>query len=102
MATSSNNSAQAGAVGLLGSQPANNEEEKAEIDKARKNQSAWVIGSAVLRLTKYCAPRCLEYERVQVSSAEKLCLESCVKSFHNVNEATMVFFRDFESDQQKK
>ena len=37
MATSSNNSAQAGAVGLLGSQPADNEEEKSQIDKARKN-----------------------------------------------------------------
>ena len=44
----------------------------------------------------------MEYERVQVSQDEKACLTNCVKNLHNVNEATMHFFRDFESDQKEK
>ena len=55
-----------------------------------------------MRLTKMCAPKCLDYERVQVSNEEKVCLEQCVKSLHNVNEATLRFFRDFESDMSVK
>ena len=72
------------------------------MEKARKNHSSWVIGAAVLRLTKMCAPKCLDYERVQVSHEEKECLEQCVKGLHNVNEATLRFFRDFESDMSVK
>ena len=34
------------------------------MDKARTNHSAWIVGSAVLRLTKMCAPKCMDYERV--------------------------------------
>ena len=33
---------------------------------------------------------------------EKQCLEKCVKTLHNVNEATLRFFRDFESDMAVK
>ena len=102
MATPSVTSAQSGAVGPLQSRPGNFEEEEAEIAKAKKNQSAWVLGSAVLRITKFCAPKCLDFERVQVSKEEKACLDNCVRSFHNVNESAMLFFRDFEADQKKK
>lgn len=61
-----------------------------------------MLGSAVLRLTKLCAPKCLDYQQVQVAHEEKLCLDNCVKNLHNVNEATMHFFKDFESDQKLK
>ena len=44
----------------------------------------------------------MDYERVQISNAEKLCLDNCVKDLHNVNEATMHFFRDFEADTKTK
>ena len=50
---------------------ANIEEEKKQFDEARKNQAAWILGSATLRLTKLCAPRCLDLEKVQVGAQEK-------------------------------
>ena len=50
---------------------ANIEEEKKKFDEARKNQAAWIVGSAVLRLTKLCAPKCLDFEKVQVAGEEK-------------------------------
>ena len=61
-----------------------------------------MVGAAVLRITKLCAPQCLDYERVQVSRTERACLSDCVKGFHNANEATMHFFRDFESQQRDR
>ena len=61
-----------------------------------------MVGSAVLRLTKLCAPQCLDFDRVQVGKPEIECLENCVKGLHNVNEATMHFFRDLESDMKTK
>ena len=56
----------------------------------------------MLRLTKMCAPKCLDFERVQVGRDEMQCLDNCVKGLHNVNEATMHFFRDLESDMTQK
>ena len=72
------------------------------MEKARVNHSAWVMGAAVLRLTKLCAPKCMDYERVQIAQSERTCLDNCVKDLHNVNEATMHFFRDFEADLKAK
>ena len=86
----------------LQSLKADDKEEKAKLQQAKKNQSSWIIGSAVLRLTKLCAPKCLDYERVQVDDHERKCLEACVKSMNGVNESTMNFFRDFESDMKIK
>lgn len=40
---------------------ANNQEEKKQFEEAKKNQSAWIVGSAVLRLTKLCAPKCMDF-----------------------------------------
>ena len=81
---------------------ADDKEDKVKLENAKKNQSSWIIGSAVLRLTKICAPKCLDYERVQVEDHERTCLDACVKSLHGVNESTMNFFRDFESDMKIK
>lgn len=98
--TSSASSAFAGQS--LGSKMAADSEERENLEKARKQQSSWVIGAATLRLTKLCAPKCLDYERVQVSAEEKACLTECVKGLHGVNEATLEFFRDFEADMRDK
>ena len=63
MATTSSQSSAIGSS-TLQFQKAGDSEEKEELDKARKNQASWMIGAAVLRLTKLCAPKCLDYERV--------------------------------------
>ena len=43
---------------------ANDTEEREQLKKARKNQAAWTLSAAVLRLTKLCAPKCLDYDRI--------------------------------------
>ena len=61
------------------------------------------MGAAVLRLTKFCAPRCMSFDSgVQVTKEEQACLTDCVKAMHNVTESTLDFFRDFENDAKAK
>ena len=38
-----------------------------------------MMSAAVVRLTKLCAPKCLNFAQIQVSSQESQCLDMCVK-----------------------
>ena len=68
-----------------------------ELAQARKQHSSYMYGSAVLRITDLCAPKCLDISQVQVSKDEKICLSNCVKGLHGVTESTLRFFKDFEN-----
>ena len=85
----------------MNSQPPD-ESQLEEIEKERKQNSAYMYGSAVLRLTKLCAPKCLDYKQVQIQQTEKQCLTSCVRGLHGVTESTLNFLSDFEEESKKK
>lgn len=57
-------------VGPLAASKVDNEEEMKKFNEAKKNHSAWIVGSAVLRLAKICTPKCMDFQRVQVSQDE--------------------------------
>lgn len=47
--------------GPLSMQKVDDSEERQKFEEAKKNQSAWIVGSAVLRLTKLCMPKCMDF-----------------------------------------
>lgn len=69
-----------------------------EVRTARKQQASWMVSSAVARLTRLCAPKCLTYQEMQMSSAETRCLENCLRSLHGSHEQTLDYFKQFESN----
>lgn len=62
---------------------------KEELRKAQKQQGAWIIGAASVRLAKICTPRCMTFESMAVSKAEEACIDSCVKSMHKTHLRTL-------------
>ena len=61
-----------------------------------------MMSAAVVRLTKLCAPKCLNFSQIQVSSQESQCLDMCVKRLQQSHERTIDYFRDFESTQKRE
>jgi hypothetical protein len=57
-------------------------EAKKELAKAHKQQGAWMVGAATIRLTKLCMPKCMAFDTMTVTSKEEACLESCIQSLH--------------------
>ena len=61
-----------------------------------------IMSGAVLRMTKLCAPKCLDFNQMSFSKQEKSCLDQCVRQMHGVNETTLKFFIEFEKDAKTK
>ena len=55
---------------------------KDEVAKAQKQQGAWIMGSATIRLTKLCLPKCMGFDTMAVTSKEQACLDRCIKTLH--------------------
>ena len=63
----------------------NTDDAKSELKKAQKQQGAWMLSAATVRLTKLCLPQCMSFNSMAVTKQEKKCLSRCVKSMYQTH-----------------